>query len=293
MEGTRGTMREGLRPTPEDSRDFSHSQVFGALQKHELPTEDFVIAEPICIKNQGDTDFCTAYASCAVSEDQEGVELNPEYVFMRSKLITGNPEEWGQDLRTICKVHVECGAIQRDWSLLPGENTRDYILNPKNWTPYADVSLDTLALSHQKKSYLTVDGPYDTFDNMRMTLWMNRKEKQSIVTGCLWRDIWTQAPDGVIEDLQYFRAGVPHAFKIYGQKTIDGCIYLMAQLSNGSEIGDKGIFYIPRGVVNSEFTFGAFTFKDVEPEKVRESIETGKQIPKKESWIKRLLKLIL
>jgi|TARA_Y100000034_G_scaffold50782_1_gene62518 hypothetical protein len=103
-------LKKGLRPTPEDKRDFELSAVFGAVK--ELPDEDFVIGEPK-IKNQRRTDFCTAYASCLVSEYQEGVELSPEYAFMKAKKAKGSWRSWGCDLRTLCKIHVKVGVIEQ------------------------------------------------------------------------------------------------------------------------------------------------------------------------------------
>lgn len=102
----------------------------------------------------------------------------------------------------------------------------------------------------------------DTFDKIRATLWQNRGEERSVLAGCTWRQEWTRAPGGLIPR-SYGNGGFGHAFKIFGWKKIDGETYLVAQLSNGSEIGDGGIFYFPRSVVNKEFTYGLFTFKDM------------------------------
>ncbi len=269
----------GLLPLPPDERDFSHSKVFGTLKPQELPFEDFIVAEPIRIKDQGDSDKCGAYAGCAVSEDQEEVELNPHYQFAKIKQIMGDPEGWGADLRSVCKSFTDYGSIQNAAGY---PESRDW----KDWGP----EYDFMAIPHKKKTYFSVDGPYDTFDNMRMTLWQNRNESRSILTGCLWRNEWTNANHGVIDDLNYIKTGYGHALKIYGQETIDDELYLTAQLSNGIGIGDEGIFYLPRSIVNNEFTYGAFTFKDMPKETAEYYIDHG--INTRQNWAIQFLTII-
>lgn len=147
-----------------------------------------------------------------------------------------------------------------------------FLANWENWPK----ELDEKAKLHKKQSYFAVDGPFDIFDNFRATLWQNREEKRSILTGALWKLEWTSAKKGVIpKNAKIDRYG--HAFKIYGQKVINGELHLVAQLSNGKNIGDGGIFYFPRSVVNKEFSFGAYTFKDIDPDII-------KRLNKKLSW---------
>ena len=258
----------GLRPLEEDDRDYSHSVVFGALPKYELPDKDFVVSTPLGIKDQADLDFCAAYAACAVSEDQEGVLLNPEYLFMKSKVLSGDPKNWGQDLRKVCQAIVKFGVIEQQYfPYLNRPQERDFYVDPKNWSD----ELYSLSYEHRKNSFFKVDGPYDTFDNFRGTLWQNRKESRSILTGALWRGSWTKMPGGIIKagSYEHDEKGFGHAFKIFGQATIDGVMYLVAQLSNGIDIGDNGLFYFDRETVNSEFKFGAFTFKDMGKDEAR------------------------
>lgn len=265
----------GLNPLPEDKRDFSHDAVFGSIKKEELPAIDFVVSEPLGIKDQGETDFCTAYATCASSEDQEGILLNPEFIFMMSKVLSKNLNAYGQDLRVIMKAHCKFGTIEQQYFPFPYDNStpRNVIVDPKNW----DLNnLSGLAYEHRKNSFFIVDGPYDIFDNFRSSMWMHKEELKSISTGAGWRDSWTKAPGGVIEDIDYSNEPEsPHAFKIYGQKTINGVLYLIAQLSNGIDIGDQGLFYFPRGVVNREFKFGAFMFNDMPKEMAQYHAENG------------------
>lgn len=253
----------GLVPTPEDTRDFSFSKTFGSIEPVILPKE-LIVSEPLKIKDQSTSDLCSAFAITAVSEDQEGIELSPEYQFAKTKQLSGEYVSWGADLRTACKSIVKFGSIpERNEELSLEQNGRDAVANWNNWSS----GIDALAQKYRKKSYFVVDGQYDTFDNIRSALFKYKNEHRTILTGCTWESEWTGAPNGIIPKKQ----GTPlfgHAFKVFGWKTFGSEPYLMAQLSNGKGIGDYGIFYFPREVVNKKFTYGAYMFMDISPEAI-------------------------
>lgn len=270
----------GLTPLAYDVRDYSLAGVFGQIPLVEVPSTDFVVAQPLTIKDQGDTDYCSAYAVTSVSEDQEGTLLSPLYQFFKTKQISGNPEEWGADLRSACKVIVKYGSIPMSLVQNAPRLSREEVLDPKFWPQ----SIDEMAAPYKKSVFLDVSGRYDTFDNIRAALWQHKDEKRSIVVGAKWRMSWVDAPHGVIPST-YEDEGFGHAFKLFGQKVIDGKLYLMAQLSNGTSIGDGGIFYFPRDVVNKELKlYGQYMFKDLE----KETVESLQTVP----WYTTLINLI-
>lgn len=256
------TTKQGLKELPIDNRDFPLGGVFGFIDISEVPKDDFIVTTPFAIKNQGDSDLCSAFAVTAVSEDQEGIELLPEYQFFSTKRITGEKEEWGADLRSACKSAVKYGSVPvskyGDMKGMP----RGYILDERNWPS----DIDTFAQLHKKETYFAVTGQYDAFDNIRCALWQHRDNKSSIVTGAVWKNGWLdQSYNGVIPDIA--GDGFGHAFKIFGQKIINGEPHLIAQLSNGNEIGDRGYFYFNRTITNRELTkYGLFMFKDISRE---------------------------
>lgn len=249
----------GLLPLKRDNRDFSFVKMFGTIRKEEIPTHDFVVAEPLNIKNQFETDLCVAFAICSVSEDQEKVALSPEHFFMSIKKMKGDWVSWGSDLRTGCKVAVNVGFLEQELNPYKLKNKgRNFVANWRNWE---QIKFEENVKEHRKISYFKVDGPYDTFFNFRAALWQNRHKSCSILTGLTWDSSWSKAKDGIIPK----KKGTPlygHAIKIFGQKNIDDEIYLMAQLSNGEEFGDNGIFYFPKEVINRECVFGAYMFVD-------------------------------
>src|SRR3990167_3980865 len=101
----------GLNPLLPDERDFSVGSIFGTF---DLPPDvDFTVSRPLRIKQQGDSDECAAYALCGVAEDTEGVELNPDYTFAKTKQLMGEFESWGADLRMAFKSAVKFGLDRK------------------------------------------------------------------------------------------------------------------------------------------------------------------------------------
>jgi len=248
----------GLKRERKDPRDFSFGGVFG---KVEVPIGDFTVAEPLEIKDQeiNIPDGCTGYSLSAVSEDQEEVTLSPEFTFAMIKKIQGNWKSWGGGLREGCKSAVKIGFIEKsDVPFVVSEKDRNFLANWNNW-PW---ELQLKAQKHAKQSFLRVDEGPDRFEAIRSALWANRGQKQSVYTGCTWRPGWLGAPNGVIPK-EPKNGGVGHAIKAFGIKYINGEPYLMIQNSYGIDVGDKGIFYFPRSVVNREFTYGAYQFIDL------------------------------
>lgn len=164
-----------------------------------------------------------------------------------------------------------------------------FIANWNNWPQLKE--LDEKAKTHKKLSYFAVDGYYDTFDNFRAALWQNRHDKCSILTGTTWRQGWTLCSGGIIPKTET-KPIVGHALKFFGQKNINGELYLMAQSSNGSDFGDKGIYYFPREAVNRDFTYGAFMFKDM-PQETAKQLAWSRTRQIWEKVKKVLLKIIL
>lgn len=248
---------DALKPTKHDSRDFSLGGVFGQIDISEVPSTPFLVNNVLTVRDQGETDYCSAYAACAVSEDQEEIVFIPEYTFFRTKEIMGDFESWGADLRSACKALVRFGSVPNSATTdIP--KTRDDVLKLESWEKYVD-----LAQKYRKETFFSVDGKYDLFDNIRAAMWQNRSERRSILTGCMWSQAWIDAPHGVIPK-EVIPGEFGHAFKICGQDSINGELHLVAQLSGGTSVGDQGLYYFPREVVNREITpFGAFMFKDL------------------------------
>jgi hypothetical protein len=247
----------GLKPLPKDERDFRLGVLFP--KPIIVPDIDFSVGEQLEIKDQLDSDMCTAFAVTAASELQEGVTLSPEFQFAKIKELEGSINQWGANLRTALKSATKFGSLEKVKAPFNLKyKDRDFLANWLNWPKV----LDEEAKTHIKESYFEADTGKDMFDSIRSALWINREKYRAVITGANWRQSWTWAEDAVIPT-EYEPNGFGHAFIITGQKMINGLPHLVAQLSNGTDIGDRGLFYFGREVVNREFNFGAFCFVDL------------------------------
>ena len=259
----------GLQKLPKDKNDFS----MGAFFKTKvIPTWDFIVGTSE-ILDQVETDFCTGFATSAASSVQEGVTLNPFWSFAKSKELSGDIEAWGQNLRTACKVHQKTGAPDYDREYSLEKRDAAFLRDIKN---YPEDFLNK-ALVHKKQAYFEADFFKSTYDSIAAALWKFKDEKRVVITGALWRSHWTFAEGGIIPGFGG-KDGFGHAFVFVGQKYIKDKPYLIAQLSNGEDIGDKGFFYFSKFVVDREFTFGNFMFLDMPAGR------TPEDISKKTRW---------
>jgi hypothetical protein len=264
-----GYMRYGLKPTPDDPRDYKLGALYTLPKLSELP-ERFVL--PYRVKHQGDSDFCSAYTSCAMSETQEGVELEPSWSFAISKVLSDDAEEWGQDIRTALKAHVKFGSLAvKDVPPSMEYKTptiRRYI---RNWPP-----LQEKALPHKKQTFFKVSGPYDHYDNIRAAIY---KFKTAVGTGVEFG--WPL--DQVI--LDNMAGGQGHAMAVVGFEP-RGLIYLN---SFGEQAGDNGVHYVTRDVVNWYVNkYGAYMFTDISREEAEYYLQNG--IRMKDNWLVQLIK---
>lgn len=278
----------GLQVLKEDKRDLELGAFFGTISLKDVPNTDFGLPKPLFRKDQGDLDFCTAFATTEASENQEGVELDPLFQFAASCRLRGIYTTWGCDLRTAVSSAVKIGSLELSQRpLFMAGKSRDFIANWENWPA---ACFDKAAI-HKKEGYYKVTKVGDLFDSIRAALWQHRDENRAIVVGAKWRDDWTPAPRGVVPEV-YGDSGEGHAFKIYDQKVIDGVIHLVAQLSNGTDIGDNGDYYFRREIVNAEFgPFGQFMFKDLPPATAQIYAEAG--ISTQTNFLVRWITLII
>jgi len=254
----------GLLPTIKDSRNYQLGDIVQLPSLEELP--DSFSLTPLSVKNQID-DFCTAAATVGMSELQEKVELSWRYSMALSKELSGNPNQWGQDLPTAMKTHQKLGALELTDSPLEGNYDSNFLRDIDNWP----VELKEKIANHRKEAYAEISGPYDAFDNIRASIWKFKDEERAVGLGLTWS--WPLSIP-LIDKVQ--SGGSGHMVYTIGWKDKD---YLIIQNSYGIKNGDKGKFYIHRDVINHYFDiFSAFMFIDMKPEDVKELIENELKI---------------
>ena len=249
----------GLTPLPRDDRDLPLGKFVKLPELIELP-ESFEFTTPFPVRNQGETDFCSAYASCGISQLQEGLELYPPFSFAASKKISGNIDEWGQDLRSALKAHQKYGG-------LPLEDVPEGVKSLsnealRNFNVFS-FELKEKALKQRKKSYFTTKGQYDAFDNIRASIWQFRNEKQGVIIGVGFS--WSLSQ----YILDTIGQGYGHAMYLTGWDK-DG---LIAVNSYGESAGKNGKHRITREVIN-EFVgkYGAYMMLDIDPDEVKRQL---------------------
>lgn len=225
-------------------------------------------APGLIILDQMDLDFCSGYSSTEDNMTLFEEVFDPLYGFAKIKQIRGEYTSYGANLRDACqakKLYGSLPASKAPFTHNTGAATdrdRNFLAN---WLNYP-TGLDDIAAKYKDGSYYSVDGPYDAFDNIRMTIFQHLNERRGVLTGMFWRPEWTGAVGGVIPEANYTTpSGGAHAVNYIGQKTINGKLYLILQNSWGKNYGDNGLFYFPRSVVNLEFSsgFGAFTLSKI------------------------------
>jgi hypothetical protein len=270
-------MKYGLQELKEDNRDLKLGYIFNLPKLEELPNT-FIVGEPEVV-HQKDSYFCAAASSCSISELQEGEPLGYEWVYAVAKMLDGQIEIEGTDLRTICKVHTKYGAIGRDESPYSLENKPvSFLERIENWPK----NLFDLAKKHKKKTYVQVSGQYDPYDTIRASLWKFRDEKRAVLIGVKWS--WPLERVFIDSENDY---GGGHALHIIGWNKKG----LIVQNSYGEEAGLNGRHYFSREIINKYVSkYGAYMFVDLDPEKAKWYQEN--EIKVGDSWLMAFGKVV-
>lgn len=250
----------GLLTLKEDKRDLCLEKLGGLFVTAELPKKSFRVSTPLKIRNQGSDFTCTARAIVAMLEDTEKVELSEEYQWMlTAKLNKLDPKQMNQegvDLRSAIKPAIKVGALERKYSPVTFQvDGVDKCISPASYDPIMQYN----ALIHRQKSYFRADnrkGTKDFFDSLVLSIYQTKK---AVVFGTIFDNIWLgqtfiDTPTG---------NGYGHALKAFGYEIIGDKEYLVVQQSAGESIGEHGIQYLSRPVVNSGSAYGAFSFIDL------------------------------
>jgi len=256
----------GLNKLPTDLRDFQFGSLFGDDKDPSVLPDEFFAGEILGVKDQKNTDYCSAFAGTGVSELQEHVELDPLFTMMATKIEEGRTDTWGANLRDSAKSQVDYGSLKKIDSTHTIDEERSTILDKNNWSKEQFKKAE----EHKKESFLFINpyGKIDLFDAIRFAIYDGRIKSQAVQTGALWRYSWNSARDGIIPKV-YEDGGSGHSFYFLGWQKLDGELYMIAILSNGSEIGDAGMYYFPREVIDRECVYGNIIFYDKSAEEVK------------------------
>jgi len=272
----------GLQALPRDRRDFVLGAAFGNIdittlpEEYELPTRK--------IKDQEDTDMCTAYGTTLMSEFQELVGLDPLFQFAKIKEVRGEYKAWGASARDAAKAGLKGFLEELDAPYTLKSRTRNEIANWDAW----DSKYDEMAIEHRKKAYFFIKefGYEDIFDAIRAAMWQFRAKKRAIGVGLVWRPTWDNSMRGIIPRKKAIGGG-GHFVVVVGWKQISGNTYLKIQNSWGKDAGEDGYYYMNRIVANREITYGAFMFEDLPKGVSKEDMKHNNRDYLKKHWWER------
>lgn len=280
------SVHNGLRRISHDTRyDFNHKrfwpikrQLFGATNiLPGLPTTLGRI--PVCINDQGISDYCTAFAVSEAIGNQTGVPMAPEAQTAIEGKIDGAPIFGGTSPHTALTGGVTAAVPktlcfftfqQNGWQL------------PAEWGQYpTDPSV--LGASNKRSSYysVTFGGPDDmsAFDSIKLALWDAKNDVPpnmpnaftSVVAFGFWYAEWNGAGSDGIAPQQVTPAITRHAYLFIDWITINGVDYLIAQLSQGTGFGKGGLVLFTRAEVNAAWSnpvqngIGMYIFRSKDP----------------------------
>lgn len=271
-------LKGGLNPTPVDERDFQLGALI-TLPKPETLPPSFRF-QTLGVKQQKDSDFCSAFASDLASELQEGIQLCPEWGFAISKKMSKDIDTFGQDLRVALKRHVDYGALPLSKAPFTlKDKDSDFLRDWKNW-PISDFDL---SFPQKKKTFVKITGPYDAYDNIRASIQYFIEEKRAVIVGLIWHwDLADKLLDGTSDQ------GFGHAVCYIGWEP-EG---LVLQNSAGVEAGENGQHIITREAVNHYANkYGAYMLVDLSREDVEYNLSHG--IKLEDNWFVSTLKALL
>lgn len=258
-----------------DPRKLKRSKKFGAVDFDINSITEFDLCPDVTIFNQApngqETYMCTAMANCGVSSIQEGVDLSPEYAYQKTNLLMGVKTSTGADPYKALSVHTKFGCIERkDSPLTLGPDSKFLIENPDNW----DKGLDEKAKIHRKNAYFDCDQGKDKFESILSVMWesyqkflvtKNKSDLRPVSCGFYWFGEMQYAPNGIVPNISKPKkeAGNHNVYARLAKK-INGEWCIGFTNSYGREIGDNGVHYMTRDVVNRYIVFKQ-TFEDLDP----------------------------
>lgn len=287
----------GSRPVSPDRRDFQHNRYFGVAPGVLAQLPKMGLGRPVFNRtNQLGSYFCTACSTSTASAYIEGVEMSFEWQAAAIGRLVGEPILRGADPRKAMEAMILYGSLPRALAPMTLQaDGEEHVADHRNWPE----TLTREAAAFEKASYFRADtGIFDKFDNIRAALWKADQEAQAeakrtgepkkeyiVVAFSAWQPEWDTTIVDQVPPKSSYMAGlfrrlfgglfgateVWHAYTFPDWTEILGREVLKAQNSYGW-IGDNGIQYFTREVVNAAFSnpyAACYIFRDIDPKNVK------------------------
>lgn len=262
------------------SRRYSHSRTFGtsltlpkSLDRNPGPTTD-----------QKYTLRCTGYGNAANGYFIHGEAMHPDWAAAKVGRKQGRSVDTnGGDPNATMKSERDDGFLPLIASQLSLATHGAQATAWDKWPAHLDA---TAAKYDTAVAFFKVDGPLDTFDNIRVAIWKAydpaTKRGPGVDAFGTWYEEWTTAYRGIIPTSYITFAGY-HRYVFFDWCRIGDTEYLKAKNSYGP-LGDNGVYYFPREVVNREFAKWGTTLKILRTLTLEQLAEAKKQTPLGKLW---------
>lgn len=235
----------------------SHDKQFGAA----VPSFPATLRRERSIPlDQQDTNFCTAYGEAVSNGYEQGKDFSGEFQTAAESEFFGYPIVDGADPYPSMQATYIMGSLPASTTLYRlAEKGAAFIADWRNWPK------ELFTIAGQYRSSLIpyyVDGPFDTFDNIRNALYQAFLANETGVVKAFgwWYGTWnTQAVNkhlrGVLSLPGIGEQPVSrHRYTFIDWETDDrGVVRLVAALTQGDKFGDSGFCYMDRETVNFAF----------------------------------------
>ncbi len=227
---------------------FSHRKTFGTALAPLAPLA--TLGRQIrYIRDQQNSNYCTAAARSAAGSYLWGLDMSFEYQTAKEGQVAGAPIFQGADPAAADRASEEYGFLLELNCPLKFETN--------GWLQCADWTNYPAGLDQQASAY-TGFAPYNVYpdyDSIKEALLTGNDDGGVVIVNGFWYDNWQSGMSILPMPITKVTR---HSYLIVDWKSIDGTEYLVAQLSQGTSWGDGGLLYMSKPVVNAAFAYPAF-----------------------------------
>lgn len=210
-----------------DKRDRRDYHIGGVQSAQELPI-GYRVPDRYPVKDQNGFGSCTAQATAAHKQIQEGIELSARFLYSQTKRLEGNTD-WGAYTRNAFKVLKEVGAAaESDYPEVHMISELDYL----DWNK-VPLELVEGAAKHKSRTYWRID---NDFESIKQAIYVN---KQIVVISVPWYNSYMKPVYGRLEYDPKSGQRYGHAIAVVGWQGD----YLILKNSWGILWGENGICY--------------------------------------------------
>lgn len=247
----------GLIPRPLPKRRLKTHQLFGTASPADIP-DTFDVGDVIGPVDQGATPFCTCYTTRELVSDIDKIAYDENWNVAMTGKVTGSPILTGASAQDAMEAMIAYGPLlQTDTppDMTWQQKGMDFIADPANWTP--DLFLK--AAPHERVAALTIDGPYDAFDNLRSQMWMH-KRSAGLATKWYFGTFNTPDGNGIVATLTD-QNNPNFSYHMYTAKRLDvvnGQQVVWMKPYEGGSYGKNGMIAFDRQTINNLYGPTAF-----------------------------------